>query len=238
MNTSSLTSLVRPGPNTEPLPLPLASLDGSQTPRACRAPRSARGIASLACVVVFAAASLSPRAICAQRVDSTRAGAGRPKAPPAKAPGPRSNAIQPPLSPRRAFITSALLPGYAQARLDRPTAGALFAVVEFGALAMMRKSALDLAEARRFVQDSVITSFKIDPTTGEVTPATQAVGRFTTELVGSRKQHYEDWLAVLIFNHLIAGADAFVAANLWDVPAEIGLDSSARGARLRVRVPW
>ena len=40
------------------------------------------------------------------------------------------------------------------------------------------------------------------------------------------------WTALLIATHLIAGADAFVAAHLWDVPVEVSGQSSGRSAKL------
>jgi adenylate cyclase len=45
--------------------------------------------------------------------------------------------------------------------------------------------------------------------------------RYTADLVRTRRLHVEDWLAVIGFNHLFAGADAFVAAQLWDVPVQL-----------------
>ena len=46
---------------------------------------------------------------------------------------------------------------------------------------------------------------------------------FTDGYVRTRAAHVEDWIALLVANHLFAGADAFVAANLWDVPSHISL---------------
>ena len=37
----------------------------------------------------------------------------------------------------------------------------------------------------------------------------------------------EDWIALLVFNHLVSGADAFVAAHLWDLPAQVSTSESA-----------
>ncbi len=49
----------------------------------------------------------------------------------------------------------------------------------------------------------------------------------TDALLHSRKLHLEDWVAVVIFNHLIAGADAFVAAELWDFPTHMSIKATA-----------
>jgi hypothetical protein len=39
-------------------------------------------------------------------------------------------------------------------------------------------------------------------------------------------------MAVIAFNHLFAGADAFVSAQLWDMPVQISALPSATGAML------
>ena len=59
--------------------------------------------------------------------------------------------------------------------------------------------------------------------------ATWSVSRYSAARVRARRTHYEDWIAVLIFNHLIAGADAYVAAQLWDLPARVGVRADPRG---------
>ena len=46
---------------------------------------------------------------------------------------------------------------------------------------------------------------------------------YTQDLVHARALHVEDWVAVILFNHLFSGADAFVAANLWDLPQHLGV---------------
>jgi hypothetical protein len=48
----------------------------------------------------------------------------------------------------------------------------------------------------------------------------------------SRKLHVEDWTAAIIFNHLIAGADAFVGAQLWDVPTRVSMVPTQQGLAL------
>lgn len=41
------------------------------------------------------------------------------------------------------------------------------------------------------------------------------------ETLDSKEAEIEDWLVLLIFNHLLAGTEAYVSANLWDFPAEL-----------------
>jgi len=133
-----------------------------------------------------------------------------------------------PLIPRRAFVYSAVLPGLGQSRLDRGTAGALFASVELAAIIMVRRSGADLREARRFRADTLPAEFTI--TNGKVTKSGTVVSRYTADLERTRRLHVEDWLAALAFNHLFAGVDAFVAAQLWDMPVQLQATPTPSGA--------
>jgi hypothetical protein len=134
----------------------------------------------------------------------------------------------PPITPRRAFIYSAILPGLGQSRLDRGSSGALFAAVELAAVVMVRRSSADLREARRYRADTLPTNFNVGPT-GTLTPVERVTGRYDADLVRTRRLHVEDWLAALAFNHLFSGADAFVAAQLWDIPVQLTATPSLNG---------
>lgn len=170
------------------------------------------------------------------RADSTRARGPRP----ARAGVTPRPGLRPPISPRRAFLSSLLVPGLGQSRLQRPTAGAVFAAVEIGSIVMLAKSLGDLRSAKAFRADSVPTSFPVD-SLGQPLPVTsQSAGPFTNDLVRTRRLHLEDWIATLVFNHLIAGAEAFVSANLYDLPAQISARPNTRdgGATVALSVAW
>ena len=141
------------------------------------------------------------------------------------------------MSPRKAFLTSLLLPGYAQTVFGRDKAAMLFTVIEIGAIGMARKSAIDLAEAKGLPRDSVVATYQIDPSTGLAVidpktglpvPETWVTSRFTPDRIKARRTHYEDWIAAIVFNHLFSGADAYVAANLWDFRTNIGVVATPR----------
>ena len=142
---------------------------------------------------------------------------------------------QPPISPRRAFLYSLLLPGYAQSVLGRGRAGTLQLSFEAVALVMLRQSAADIREARRNVADSIPVSF-VDATGAPKIRYERT--NFPTSLIKSRRAHLEDWIAVLIANHLFAAADGYVAALLWDLPSEVALRATPRSAGLALRVFW
>lgn len=153
----------------------------------------------------------------------------------------------PPISPRRAFLTSLALPGVAQSRLQRPNAAALFTAAEILSAGMLVKSLYDYRVARNFERDSVPLRFETDPATGEVQrdPDTgQPIvlewtpGRYSRGLVRARKLHVEDWIAALALNHLLSAIDAYVAANLWDLPVDMEVRTSRQGAVFTGSIRW
>ena len=143
----------------------------------------------------------------------------------------RDTVSGPPISPRSAFLRSLIVPGLGQAALDRGTAGGIFVSLEALSLLMTVKSKRDLNVARRLEADSVF--FAIDPDGDTVFVPSPVAGR-----ARARKQQVEDWVALLIFNHLFAAADAFVAAQLWDVPARVSVTRDRDRTRLTATVRW
>ncbi|MEK0430774.1 MAG: hypothetical protein RL139_578 [Gemmatimonadota bacterium] len=188
-----------------------------------------------------------PRGASAQRAEEARAGVSRPiEAPESRRSGTggtdaREETVDAgPISPRRAFLYSFLLPGAGQARLDRGRAGGMFFLIEVAALTLVHRSAEDLRIARTYAGDSIPLRYQTDAATGlaardasgRPVVAAWSVPRYTDAYVRTRRLHYEDWLAVMAFNHLFAGADAFVAAQLWDLPARVGVSLTPQGPRL------
>lgn len=107
---------------------------------------------------------------------------------------------------------------------------------------MVGKSAYDLAQAKAFRGDSLLaTSFPVDTAGKPITPS--GTGAFTPNvfngtLVRARRLHLEDWLAVMAFNHLIAGAEAYVSANLWDVPGEVSFRPGPHRTTVGLTFTW
>ena len=165
----------------------------------------------------------------AQQQDSARAGISPQRGSGTAARTAARDSLRPPISPVRAMLYSFALPGLGQAKLDRPYAAAFFFSIEAVSIAMARQAIIDRNYAAHHVGDSVVSTYQVDSTTGipvldstgHVVPQTFAYNRYTSDRLGARRLHVEDWIAALIFNHLFSGADAFVAAQLWDLPGHV-----------------
>ncbi|MFI5228920.1 MAG: hypothetical protein ACHQWU_07615 [Gemmatimonadales bacterium] len=188
---------------------------------------------SAALVASFAAATIAaayPSVAGAQRVDTSRTSftAGL---------VPRHDSLTPPISPRRALIYGLLAPGAAQSVLGRHKAAAAFALMEALSIGMIRESAADVHEAKRFAHDTIVVSY-IDQQGNALEAPAVRPPQFDSSFVKSRRAHVEDWVALLVANHLFSGADAFVSANLWDVRAHIALRAVPNGAVLGASLEW
>jgi hypothetical protein len=138
------------------------------------------------------------------------------------------------------------VPGLGQSRLGRQLAGSVYAGIETLSIVMLLKARNDLRIARTHASAQLVNRYRVDPATGapivdqngRFVPLDTVPNRFDTERVEARRTQVEDWIAVLAFNHLFAGADAFVASLLWDLPARVGARHLPRGFGLGLSVRW
>jgi hypothetical protein len=114
-----------------------------------------------------------------------------------------------PISPMGAFFRSFLLPGWGQARLNRKLTGGIFVAWEGVTLGMSLKTRQELAYLRR-------------------------TGSARAE---SKRREHEDWVVLLVFNHLFAGLEAYVSAHLADFPGDLRLEAVPGGLGASVSVP-
>ena len=111
---------------------------------------------------------------------------------------------------------------------------------------MLAKTYNDLRIAKAQSADAVVNRYRIDPATGapvlddkgQLVPLDTVPNRFNEDRVEAKRSQVEDWVAVLVFNHLISGADAFVASLLWDLPARVGMRYLPRGIGIGLSVRW
>lgn len=184
-------------------------------------------------LVACALALLAPEA-AAQRTDSVAVG-----------PSIRTIRDTTParVSPRGAFLRSLLIPGWGQAKLDRGTSGAIFVLTETLSAVMIVKSKRQLDEAKDARGDSVFVGYELG---SDGTPVLDTLGNpvlvFAQDplagRVRSRRQQFEDWLAILVFNHLFAGAEAFVAGHLGDIPRRLSMEPAPDGLGLSASLAW
>jgi hypothetical protein len=116
------------------------------------------------------------------------------------------------LKPMPAFLHSLLIPGWAQAKLDRKLTASLFLGWEGLTLGMSLKAAGEVSYLNRIGADSA--------------------------RIASKKQERQDWLILLAFNHLFAGLEAFVGSHLQDFPADVRLRPVPRGIGVQASVPF
>jgi hypothetical protein len=125
---------------------------------------------------------------------------------------------------------------------------------ELTSIAMLSKSAYDLRIAKRRIREHIVNTYQVDANGRPVLdslnrpiPKDTVPNRYAAtgedELrsrLKARRLHYEDWIAMLAFTHLFSGADAFVAAHLWDLPEQVEIrrlpgGATGVGARIRFR---
>ena len=211
--------------------------------RATRETGAARRAGSLPLAVLVVLLTVGGTTASAQQRDSAQAGV-RPPQP--RAAQPRPDSLRPPVSPRRAFLYSFLVPGYGQAVLDRPLAGALFFGVEIASIVLANKAAYDLRYARAHARDSIVAAYdyntdgtiKTDPASGRPVVLRYERNRYAGDRVAARRRHLEDYYALLAANHLLAGAEAFVSAQLWDLPTRVSIRALPFGTAVAATIRW
>lgn len=113
------------------------------------------------------------------------------------------------MKPLSAFWRSLVLPGWGQSATGRHTTGAVFVAWE-GVTMMMTLKAQQEAEYLK--------------STG-------------SGHVDTKRQEVQDWLVLWVFNHLFAGAEAFVSAHLQDFPADLKLRAFPNGIGVTLPLP-
>jgi hypothetical protein len=114
--------------------------------------------------------------------------------------------------PLNYFFRSFLLPGWGQASLNRKLTGGIFVAVEGLALGMALKATSELHYLERVHSD----------------------------LVEDKRGERQDWIVVMVANHLFAGLEAYVSASLFDFPGDLraqALPAGGTGIGFSIRIP-
>jgi hypothetical protein len=113
------------------------------------------------------------------------------------------------VKPVDALFQSLFIPGWGQASTGRNVAGAAFVVWEGVAIMMTTRA----VQERNYMRESGSAN------------------------VDSKSQQVQDWVVLIVFNHLFSAAEAYVAAHLQDFPKELKLRAVPRGIGLSLPVP-
>jgi hypothetical protein len=158
-------------------------------------------------------------------------------------------------SPGSTFIRSLIVPGWGQAEYGAYTRGGIYFAGWTANWFMNFKNQVRLREARNRldlrtdqVRDRLIAESENPDSMRAVIDTTDVLVRAVREdpiggdiqnLVRSREQQREDWIAWSVFWLLASGIDAFVTAHLADFPAVIDVEPNPdRSVSLRVEVPF
>jgi hypothetical protein len=115
------------------------------------------------------------------------------------------------VAPLGAFARSLLLPGWGQLRVGRKLTAGLFVATEALTVGMSIKATRDVNRLREQGADSAT--------------------------IAAKKRTREDWYVLLAVNHLVAGLEAFIAAQLLDFPAELKIERAPERVNAGVAVP-
>ena len=113
------------------------------------------------------------------------------------------------IKPMSAFWRSLLVPGWGQAKLGRRLSGAVFVGVEGLALGMVVNTTVTL----NYYES--INSGKVD----------------------QLKQQQQDWIVILVANHLLSAMEAYVSSHLWDFPGDLQVQALPHGASATLSLP-
>jgi hypothetical protein len=115
------------------------------------------------------------------------------------------------VNPTSVLWRSLLVPGWGQLKMGQPLTAGLFIAAEAVTLGMTLKANSDLNHLRSIGADSVT--------------------------INNKSQSREDWIVFMVVNHLAAGLEAFVSANLSDFPADLKIRRVPGGMSAQVAIP-
>jgi hypothetical protein len=140
------------------------------------------------------------------------------------------------ITPKGAFIRSALLPGYGHAKVGAYGRGAFYFLVEaISGFMMVKTNGLaHLATDRRVLWEGVMSErLQVDGPLGfDALEAALAEDPMVEDLRGleeARKSQMEDWVALGLFFLFLGGADAYVSAHLADFPGAVEVNGNPIG---------
>ena len=172
------------------------------------------------CLIAALGSSLGATALAAQVQDP-------PPVVPGTAPAALPDSLPGQVTPTGAFLRALALPGWGHAAIGSNLRGAFYVAAEGGTAWMLLRIHRRLGYATRQLdlrEDEARARLAAEGITDPAEIAEALEDDETLDsprnLLSSRQQQREDWLAFGIFLMLLSGADAFVSAHLQDFPAQ------------------
>ena len=123
---------------------------------------------------------------------------------------PLADSLRRPTTPMGAMFRSFLIPGWGQAVYGRKVTAGIMIGFEGLSLGMLLKVGSEMDQI----------------------PASDSV-RIT-----NKRQERQDWITVLVFNHLMSGLEAYVSSHLYDFPGDLEIRAlPGGGMRAGVTLP-
>lgn len=140
------------------------------------------------------------------------------------------------ISPRGAFIRSALIPGWGHAKVGAHVRGAFYFTAEAASAYMIFKTHTRIDRTRRklTLREATVTARLeaggiTDPEEIEAALAEDPEIEDLRALEETRTGQREDWIALGLFLMLIGGVDGYVSAHLADFPTAVVLEPTPGG---------
>jgi hypothetical protein len=140
------------------------------------------------------------------------------------------------ISPRGAFIRSALIPGWGHAKVGAHVRGAFYFSAEAASAYMIFKTQtrLDRTQRKLALREAAVTGRLeaegvTDPDEIEAALAEDPEIEDLRALEETRSGQREDWIALGLFLMLIGGVDGYVSAHLADFPTAVVLEPTPGG---------
>jgi len=149
------------------------------------------------------------------------------------------------MTPRGAFIRSALIPGWGHAEVGAFARGGFYFAAEAASAFMIYKTQTRIRStderltARADLLASRLAAEGVtDPLEVEAALAEDETYADLTALRETRADQREDWIALGLFLMLIGGVDGYVSAQLADFPAAVVVDPAPdRGLEIGLSLP-
>ena len=136
--------------------------------------------------------------------DSSRVDSAAPAVPSTQHPAPAtpdSTGPRRPTTPMGAMFRSFLLPGWGQATYGRKVTGGVMMAFEGLSIGMLLKIKSD----ERYIEETNSTKLR------------------------DKRQQEQDWITLIVFDHLMSGLEAYVSAHLYDFPGDLEMQALPDG---------